>query len=563
MKRNRIATGMALLLALLIVLAGCQGNQQEAGQSSGAPATSSQAQASSGSAETDAVESDIPNFNATGYPICPDETVTLRVMMKSNPQMPSDLNTLFLIQRAEEIMNVHIDWTQVPDTGWEEKKNLMLATGDLPDIIESQINASDLTKYGPEGTFIPMQDLIEKYAVNFQHLYEEMPDIPKFITAPDGNVYGMARVNSGPWMTTNGVGAINKGWLDKLGLDMPETLDDFYDVLKAFKTGDPNGNGQADEIPMAFAKNADSPFTENNGVGYIFASFGLPISNEAYTDVIDGKVVCQGTLPEFKEAVTYLVKLYQEGLMDQEGFTTTHADLIAKLNQSPSVLGYAQVWDINDIVSNPDNNAELEYMPILRHADGREPVAYKNPLPGVVRGWGTITRACETPEVAMRWLDYFFEETNSIEHIEGPIGVRLLENPDGTLYVREPPQGMTVADDRFSNCNAQILAMPPSVYRNRLKLPHTDKKVQFVEANVHPLADKEPMMPVYYSEEESVEIGQLQTDIRQYIDRKVSEWMMNGNIDAEWDSYLAELDKMGVNQWTEIKQTAYDRYISA
>jgi putative aldouronate transport system substrate-binding protein len=71
------------------------------------------------------------------------------------------------------------------------------------------------------------------------------------------------------------------------------------------------------------------------------------------------------------------------------------------------------------------------------------------------------------------------------------------------------------------------------------------------------------MMPVYYTAEESAEMAQLQTDMLQYIERKASEWIMNGNIDAEWDAYIAELDRVGQQEWLQIKQTAYDRYMAA
>lgn len=537
---------LALALSLLLPFAGCGG--------------SSGGSASSGAS---AANGEIANFNKTGYPICPDEKVTLRVMMSSNPQMPSDLNDLDLMKEAEETMNVHAEWIMVPSTGWNDKKSLALATGDLPDIFDSALTTSDLTKYGPEGTFIPMQELLEEYGVNFKKHYDEFPDLEKFITAPDGNIYGLARINSGPWMTTTGVGAINTEWLDALGLSMPTTLDEFYTVLKAFKENDPNGNGKADEIPFAFAKGAKSPLTENYGVTYIMNSFGLAISNseETYADIQDGKVICQATLPAYKEAVTYLAKLYREGLMDMEGFTKTESDLLALLNQETPVVGYVQLWDQNDVISNKANNDAMEYLPLLRHEDGREPVTYRSPMPGVARGWGAITSACRHPEVAMRWLDYFFDETNSIEHIEGPIGVRLIENEDGTLTVRTPPEGLSVADDRFANCTAQILAVTPRMYTERLRLPSTDEKVAFVEENIHPFADPDPMQPVYYSDEESQEMSQLQTDIQTYIDQKTSEWMRNGNIDSEWDTYLSELENMGLSRWLEIKQAAYGRYM--
>jgi putative aldouronate transport system substrate-binding protein len=521
--------------------------------------------AAAGSAGTGT--SGIPNFNPTGYPIV-NEKITLRVAFNANPELPSDLNTQALSIKTEEATNIHIDWIQIPGAGWTERKNLMLATGDLPDLFEAQLNADDLTRYGPDGTFIPMQDLIEKYAPNFTRLYEEMPALDAYITAPDGNKYGVARINAGPWMPVNGQGMINKMWLDKLGLAVPKTIDEFYEVLKAFKTRDPNGNGKADEIPLTFSTAGSSTITHIGGLSWLVSSFGLGIGgnnfNEVYAGVVDGKVINMAARPEFKEAIAYISKLYQEGLVDVEGFTLTGAEVTAKLNAEPGIIGYTQIWDKNDSVSNPTNNKALVYMPALTGPGGRTPVIYRNPMPGTFRGWGVITKACKYPEAAMRWIDYHYDLTNSIELIEGPIGVRVLENPDGTLYVRTPPDGLSVGQDRFANCRAGgLFGMTVNVYRTRLKLPSTDEKVQFLDGFLDQLSEKTPMMPVYYTGEESTEMAQLQTDMLQYIERRACEWIMNGKVEAEWDAYLAEMERVGQKRWLEIKQVAYDRYMAA
>ena len=508
----------------------------------------------------------IPNFNPTGYPIVKDK-ITLRVALNTRPEMPSDLNTEENQINMEKITNIHIDWLAIPNEGWTERKNLMLATGDLPDIFDAQLDAADLTRYGPDGTFIPMQDLIKNYAPNFTHLYKEMPGMNALITAPDGNQYGIARVNSGPWMVVNGVGIINKMWLDKLGLAMPTNIDEFHNVLRAFKTMDPNGNGKADEIPMTFCMDPSSTIIQNNGFTWLMSSFGIALGgntfNEHYVGVVNGKVINMAALPQFKEAIAYIAQLYGEGLIDKEGFTLGAAQWTAKLNTEPGIVGATQLWDINDVISNPTNNNAFEYLAPLKGPDGRTPVIYSPPMPGTFRGWGVITKACKYPEAAMRWIDYHYDENISISEIEGPIGVRVLSNPDGTLYVRQPPEGKSVAEDRFANCIAQLLAMPVSVYSNRLKLPSTDKKVNFLNGFLDQLVEKTPMMPVFYTLDESKEMAQLQTDMRQYIERKASEWIMNGKINTEWDSYLTELDKVGQKRWLEIKQAAYDRYMAA
>jgi putative aldouronate transport system substrate-binding protein len=558
---KKAVRSLAVITALMFILASCQTSNgtTSSGTTGGSAASPAQSQAGSQSA---ADAASIPNFNPTGYPIVP-EKVTLRVLFSANPNMPADPNDLWVIQRAEEITNVHIDYVSVPTNGFTEKKNLMLATGDLPDIVESQIPSSDLTRYGTDGTFIPMQDLIKKYGVNFTSLYQEYPDLEGFITAPDGNIYGLVQINDGPWMPTNGMGVINASWLKALGLDMPTDIHEFQEVLRAFKTQDPNGNGAADEVPFSFeSSNPTSTFRSSWGIGYILSSFGIAISgsDEAYATVVDGQVVCQGTMPEFKEAISYFHSLYSEGLMDIEGFTMDNTAYRAKWNSDPGVVGYGQLWDLKGTVANPDLNQHYTYMPLLKGPDGRKAVFYKVPYSGIARGYGVITKACQTPEVAMRWLDYFYETDTSMEHLEGPIGVRLIEQPDGTLHLRQPPEGLSTTQDRWAHCNAGVLAVPASVYRDRLKLPATDDKVNFMLSFIEEYKDPTPMLPVFYTTEESAEMSQLQTDIRNYIDRRFSTWVMDGGVDQEWDAYLAEIDNVGLSKWLEIKQAAYDRF---
>lgn len=552
MKYKACIKAIALMVVMVMIITGCQ---------SAAPAAKDSAKDGS----TAQASGKIANFNPTGFPICPDKKVTLRVLIQTRAEMPSDLNSIPLLQEDEKKLNVHIEWIQAMDANFTEKKNLMLATGDLPDIIDSQIPASDLTKYGPDGTFIDLTKLIDQYAVNFKKLYQEMPDIPKLITAPDGKIYSLARVNSGPWMPTNGVGMINKMWLDNLNLKVPTNIDEFYEVMKAFKTRDPNKNGKADEIPISFGIQTKSPISENNGFSYLFSSFGFAVGNapinEVWAGLKGGKVINQGTQPEFKEAISWLGKLYKEGLMDSEGFTNKASDYAAKLNAEPGVVGYGQLWDKNDMVSNKTNNAAFQYMPLLKGPSGRTPVFYKQIMPGTYRGWGEITKACKTPEVAIRYLDHKFDINESIAHIEGPIGVRVLDKGDGTLYVRTPPAGKSVAEDRFSNCEASILAMPESVYRNKLKLPSTDEKVKFIDGFMNQLAEKNMFPPVFYTGDEANDMNKLQNDIFNLVERKASEWIMKGGVsDAEWDAYLKEIDKAGLPKWISIKQAAYDRY---
>src|SRR5699024_10973892 len=136
--------------------------------------------------------------------------------------------------------------------------NLDFASGDLDDIIfaagNSNFTADMEVKYGEQGLIIPLEDLIEEYAPNIQKMFEERPDVKKSITTLDGHIYALPRVvkegGTSSWYMSPFW--YNGRWLDELGVDeLPETTEELYDLLVRFRDEDPNGNGEADEIPLS------------------------------------------------------------------------------------------------------------------------------------------------------------------------------------------------------------------------------------------------------------------------------------------------------------------------
>ncbi|MEK1830296.1 extracellular solute-binding protein [Priestia megaterium] len=161
-----------------------------------------------------------------------------------------------IFKELEKRTNVHIKWKNIPGDGYQEKKNLMLASGDLPDAFYSSgFSDSDIVKYGQNGTIIPLEKLIKDYAPNLKKRLEERPELKKIITAPDGHIYSLPRAEEMGLVEFPNEQVINKKWLDKLGLPVPKTLEEYHQALKAFKEQDPNGNGKQDEIPMSFTLN--------------------------------------------------------------------------------------------------------------------------------------------------------------------------------------------------------------------------------------------------------------------------------------------------------------------
>lgn len=146
----------------------------------------------------------------------------------------------------------------------------------------------------------------------------------KNVTASDGHIYLMPAYNGTPRdMLANIFQEINGEWLEAIGMEAPDTLDEFYDMLVAFKTQDPNGNGEEDEIPWSFV-------WDNGAYNMVLGAFGFVNGRH---DVIDGQYVYVPAQENYRHYVEFMAKLYAEGLLDAEVFTQTNEQYVAKMQE--------------------------------------------------------------------------------------------------------------------------------------------------------------------------------------------------------------------------------------
>lgn len=153
----------------------------------------------------------------------------------------------------EELTNISFEFRTPNLDSAPTQKNLMLASGDYTDIIfAGGLSHEEQVQYGGQGVLIPLEELIAEYAPNIQKIFEEYPEVLKSITATDGHIYALPQVMMGEnWY--RGPLWYNGAWLEALEVDvdeLPETTDELFDLLVRFKEEDPNGNGEADEIPL-------------------------------------------------------------------------------------------------------------------------------------------------------------------------------------------------------------------------------------------------------------------------------------------------------------------------
>ncbi len=254
-----------------------------------------------------------------------------------------DLETNSFTKFAEEEFGINFEFetTSMDGAAAKERRQISLASGDYPDVYfltewVDQFKANDLLKYGKQGVLIPLNDLIEEHAPNLQKVLEEHEEFRKITVAPDGNIYGIPQLEECFHCTWPNKMWINTDWLEKLDLSIPETHEEFKNVLTAFNEQDPNGNGKSDEIPLsgsiALPQHSIIPFLMN---GFIYDDVDSKLM------VQDGKVEFVANKVEWKEGLTYIRSLYEEGLIDPGAFTQNQDAYLQLGNNTEMLLGAA------------------------------------------------------------------------------------------------------------------------------------------------------------------------------------------------------------------------------
>ena len=299
------------------------------------------------------------------------------------------------MKRYAEESNIVIEYTDVPSSEAGTKGSLLMGTGDYPDLLlKSNL---DCDKYGMEGLLLPLEDLIKEYCPNLCKVLDEW-DLWDRMYAPDGHIYSFPRINAEDNVARSTYPWINKKWLDNLGLKVPTNPDELYNVLKAFKEQDANGNGDPnDEIPVTAYSNMDTYISN-------LCDFGL-INRDYYMAVVDDEYVFYPVMEEYRDQyLAFWAKCGSEGLIDDQALIQNKDQMIATGTVSdvyglfPHSASYYVVGD--------ERYVDYVGLPYVEGLIPAERNFSKNGL--------AITDKCENPEVICAWIDYLYSPEGSI-----------------------------------------------------------------------------------------------------------------------------------------------------
>lgn len=498
------------------------------------------------------------SINKEGYPIV-DEPITMTMIA---PDLGiNEWNDMDFIKDYEEKTGIKLDITTPPQSEFKTKLNLAFASGDIPDIIyaggPNTLNAAAEVDYGSQGFLAPLEDLIPEYAPNFNKLMEENPEIRKSITTTDGHIYALPYITEGPtsrWIM--GPVWYNGEWLDNLGVtELPKTTDEFKELMRRFKEEDPNGNGQADEIPIS-----DVNF---GGIRHWFMpAFGLKGWG---VQVKDDTVSYSFTDPGFRGYLEFMRDMYAEGLIDQEIFSQSKEQLQAKGQDDK--IGVFQEWYSYFITGRSEEEAinDPMYGPLTSEYQ-------KTPLmpigPGIKRGSFAISSKNPSPEAALRWIDTFYTKDGFDYLYYGPEGSYWVWNDDKTVkeYSDQALDAEDIEKYRGYVTPAYGITVPAySVPLDPIGGETDNAFNDFIEKETKEkiLDNGEIIFPLtYLTTEEQDEVSAITVDLETYMKENEAQFI-NGSKelnDETWQEYLDTMNQIGAQRLIEIYQASYDRW---
>ncbi|MGI6634912.1 MAG: extracellular solute-binding protein [Christensenellales bacterium] len=462
---------------------------------------------------------------------------------------------------AEKITGVKINYNDIDASMATERINIMFASGDMPDAFISMLNEAIVTKN--TASLVPLNDLLEEHAPNITAMFEKYPNLREMTTMSDGNIYTLPIGDySNPDNQGEGIQFINKAWLDKLGLDVPKTTDEYYEVLKAVKNKDPNGNGLADELPITFCQNNwAAHFINFLGPWGIVEWTG---GGDGYLKVVDNKAIFTPVLPEFRAGLEFYAKLAAEGLLDVEGFTQTNQQFYARLKEKVAITyrGWTPASNFD-----AETAAEFIALPPLQASDYPE---IESLTPGQINkfcgnrfGFG-ITTACNDPAALLRWYDEQSKDAvTKMLWKYGEEGILWEQDENGAIWAIYPEQTEDFTRENmkytYGNVNhIPCLVLPEELEQNDPnKYPEAVVRFGFVDVvKDHFPKERIPIRSV--PEEKIAERDFLYTDLKAYLDGFVADSVVNGIDDARWEEHLRLVDQYGAKEWTQWYQDYLD-----
>lgn len=543
---------LALLLAMIMVLsiAACT------------PTPSDESTAPSGDSTP---SNEATEAQGVKFPLDEEVTLSLMVVNVNGYDIEEELEKNEFWQEIYEATNVKIEIISLPATETLQAVNGMFQSGKEGDIIlltKAVPNDADFCNMISNDLFLDLTEWIDD-AELMPNLHERMfsvvPQSRGLITAPDGGVYCLPSANATEYSKLESPMYINKTWLDKAGYKVEDikTIDQLEEVLTYFAEHDMNGNGIDDEVPYLLCQANNNAHVEAFCSLYGIATKGNTSDNGLFIE--DGEVKFAYTSENYKAAVKKLNEWFEDGLVWDQAFTATDSDFYAMIKTNNIGLCSRVSWPTGGdewVALNPVDVA------------GYDASFYVNPGIIATNKVVGLTRSCEEPEIALAWLDLFYSFEYSVRSYYGDESDGRYKYEDGKLVTisvdKETDAKLQEEQPHLFNLFQMFQCWTAEDYTQRIAMSETNQiKQATYDAYKAAGALNDEIWPRPLMEGDvSSQISELRTDIFMLVATKRAAWIDgSADIDAEWDQYIADMEKMNLDEFIELNQGAYDTYL--
>jgi putative aldouronate transport system substrate-binding protein len=493
---------------------------------------------------------------ATGkisYPIETGATLTYWAPINVNlaPNYPNFGEVPFYKGWTERT-GIKVTYLHPPTGGENEQFNLIVASGELPDIMLWNF----VTTYpgGPEKAIndrviLKLNDLINNYAPNLKEVLNRNPEYDRMIKTDNGIYYNFPNIRSDVGLCIWQGLQVRKDWLDELGLQVPVTYDDWHTMLSAFKTG----------------KNSPAPLAVPFDNADFMYGFGF---NKDFYIGNDGKVHWGRAEPAFRDYLALMAQWYREGLLDPDMATLTNQQVVSKITggTAGAVHGALNsgmgIWLPSGRTTNPKFELLAVKNPVLRRSDELAIIDIDMPYSGG-NGSVSISGTSKNPEIAARFLDWGYSREGYMYHnfgIEGVSYNMINGYPTYTDLLMKDPNGWPIGQ----SISAYVMAAYGGPHIQAIEywqqaLAFPEQKAAIVNWAIdEPFKHKIPS--VTPTPDESQESARIMAEVNTYADEMLVKFILGTEPLSNFDTYVSTIKRMGIDRAVEIQNAALARY---
>lgn len=490
-------------------------------------------------------------------------TITYFVQMDAKVAVSYDnFSKIAAYQLLMKKLNVNIQFIHPPmgGTAAQDQLNLMIASKKLPDII--YWNWVDNYPGGPvkalqDKVIIRLNEYVDKYAPNFKSYLSKHPDVKKMIVTDDGDLYCFPYLREDPEIQGTFYGPIvRKDWLSKLKISPPETVDEWYKMLKAFKANDLNGNGKNDERPFSISLGgATSPRRAFDYCSFLVGAWGIK------TDFfVENNKIQYGPLkPQYTDFIKTLQKWWKEGLIDPD-VLTMNRDIIRANIQNDLIGAFLGLigGDLAFFVNLKKDLMGVKY-PVLKK--GQKP-EFSHREPQFTKSGAAITTSCKNIQLAIKVLDWGWSKEGFMALNFGVLGKSYVIKDGRPVYTDEvmnnPQLDRPSALARYAcaSFGGPFIQAKENALQIGLGLPQQKEASE----NWRYASNKKLLPILSFTSDEAKKLADIMNVVNTYYDEMFVRLMTGKLNDVE--QLRKGLKRMRIDEAIKIYQQAYNRYIS-